>query len=370
MATESRLEIPTLSGVAAEPTLAPPVTGAGDVHDVSLDELDHFVFENAESIEFFQLVRLLHRLYPDRKSVADRAARPDQEVARFSSSLSLSFPLGEVARLDRPSGDEPPRVVVNFMGLIGPQGVLPIEYTSLVASRVAHRDTVLRDFLDIFHNRIVSLFYRAWEKTHFYAAYERGSADPFSRYLADLAGVGLPEIRAALPGRPEDLLFYVGLLAPQQRSAIALEQLLADYFQVEVSVVQFTGGWYEIDARTQCAIGEEHGDSERLGLGAVVGDAVYDPQAGARIRIGPLSRERYADFLPGGGARKELGDLVRFFTGDHLEVDVQLVLNHDDVPPCRLGDELDVPLALGWFTWLDTNTRRSLDPDDTVLSLQ
>src|SRR3954453_8696995 len=105
MATKSRLEIPPLSGLNADSTLAPPTTGAGELRDASLDELDRFVFANAESIEFFQLVRFVHRLYPERKSVADRAARPDQEIARFSSSFGLAFPLGEVASLDPPSGD-------------------------------------------------------------------------------------------------------------------------------------------------------------------------------------------------------------------------------------------------------------------------
>jgi len=374
MATESRLEVAAVDGAPAfSPTAAAPRDrGEADARarTAALDELDRFVFANAESIEFFQLVRLLHRLYPERKGVADRVARPDQEVARFASSSSLAFPPGEIAAIERPTGDIAARVTVSFMGLTGPQGVLPLDYSCLVASRVARQDRVLRDFLDIFHHRMLSIFYRGWEKTHFYAAYERGSEDPLSRYLADLAGIGLPEIRAALPGDHESLLFYVGLLAPQQRSAIALEQLLADYFDVGVSIEQFTGGWYSIDARTQCAIGDEGDESEQLGLGAVVGDAVYDPQAGIRIRLGPLSRQRYAGFLPEGAARRELRDLVRFFAGDHLDVELQLVLKSEDVPPCRLGEDMDTPLALGWYTWLDTTTGLARDPDDTVLALQ
>jgi len=332
-------------------------------------ELDEFVFANAESIEFFQLVRLLHQLYPERKGVGEYSSRLDQEVARFAVPSTLAFPTGEVARLDRPNGDIPARMLVNFMGLVGPEGVLPLEYTLLVDDRARHRDNGLRDFLDIFHHRIISIFYRAWEKTHFYAARERGKPDRLSEHVADLAGIGVPEIQAALPLDADSLLYYAGLLAPQQRSAAALEQLIADYFEVDATVVQFTGRWYELETRTQCALGEERDEADQLGLGAVVGDAVYDPQAGVRIRLGPMSRQRYADFLPGAAARQTLRDLVRFFAGDHLDVELQLVLKADDVPSCRLGADHETPLALGWYTWLHTSSRMSRDPDDTVLSL-
>jgi hypothetical protein len=37
---------------------------------------------------------------------------------------------------------------VNFMGVIGPQGLLPIYYTELVIDRLRAKDRTLRDFLD------------------------------------------------------------------------------------------------------------------------------------------------------------------------------------------------------------------------------
>ncbi len=43
-------------------------------------------------------------------------------------------------------------------------GVLPHHYTELVIRRLQLRDTSLRDFLDVFHHRALSFFYRAWKK--------------------------------------------------------------------------------------------------------------------------------------------------------------------------------------------------------------
>ena len=39
-------------------------------------------------------------------------------------------------------------------------------------------------------------------------------------------------------------MHYVSLVAMQSRSAVALEQMLADYFEVPVEIEQFTGAWY------------------------------------------------------------------------------------------------------------------------------
>ena len=56
-----------------------------------------------------------------------------------------------------------PRMVINFMGLVGPSGVLPLYYTELIVERIRQKDRAMLNFLDIFHHRMTSLFYQAWE---------------------------------------------------------------------------------------------------------------------------------------------------------------------------------------------------------------
>ena len=60
--------------------------------------------------------------------------------------------------------------------------------------------------------------------------------------------------------------------------------------------------------------------------------------------------------------------LARFFCGDQLDVEVQLVLARDDVPPCVLGADDDAAAPLGWCTWLRT-APLTRDPDETILTL-
>ena len=319
------------------------------------------------AFEFFQAVRILERLRPDRSDVG-RFVDPATEVVRFTVPANLAFPPSEIATLELPD-DGPATLCVNFMGLTGPLGVLPYEYTLLVAERLRSRDHALGTFLDIFNHRLISLFYRAWQKTRVTVCYEKATDDRLSRHLLDFVGLGTDVEHHGLTPLQRTLLFYVGLLAPQARGAESLERLLEDIFDVPVHVEQFVGGWYDLPLPDQCAVGDEQDYSTQLGLGAVAGDQVWDQQTRARIRLGPMSAERYADFLPTGSAHALLRWLVRFFSRGAFDFEVQLVLARDQVAGCVLGEPGEQRQPLGWATWIRTTKPFVRDPDETVFSL-
>jgi len=318
------------------------------------------------SFEFFQAVRLLERVCPGRVPVG-RFAHPRTEVVRFSVNPSLSFPASEIQSLALRE-DGPALMTVNFIGLTGPLGVLPLYYTELVYARVIARDTVLRDFLDLFHHRIISLFYRAWEKYRLPVNYGRQELDRFTPHLLCLIGLGTEGLRNRQAVADDSLVFYAGMLAQQPRSSAGLRLLLSDYFDVPVDIEQFVGAWHRLSRDMQCCLDDSNRDSQQVAFGAVVGDEVWEPQARARIVIGPLSLTRYLDFLPNGAAYTRLRALTRFFSGDELDFDVQLILERQDVPRCELGREGANAPQLGWLSWMKS---RPMDrnPAETILQL-
>jgi type VI secretion system protein ImpH len=317
------------------------------------------------SFDFFQAVRLLELLQPGREGVGDFAS-PRQESVRFSVPASLAFPASAIQQLDEGRGGGAPQMAVNFMGLIGPLGLLPSHYTELATERLRARDHTLVDFLNIFHHRAISLFYRAWKKCHFTVGYEREGTDPMTGRLLDFVGLGLPSLQARQKVRDESLLFYGGLLALAPRSALALESILADYFEVPVEVEQFVGVWRTLEEEDQCCFETGNLDSTLLGLGAVAGDEVWDCQSRARILIGPLGAARYRDFLPEGSCFEPLDAITRFYGGHDVEFEVELILKREEVPVCELGDDPGFA-QLGWFTWIKSNPDFERDPCDTVL---
>ena len=319
------------------------------------------------TFDFFQAVRLLDRFRPERTSVG-QLAHPETEVARFSAHPSLAFPASQIQEAEWPA-DAPVELTVNFMGLTGPEGVLPNPYTSLIIERLKASDRALRDFLDIFNHRMISLFYRAWRKYRFDVAYEQGERDLFSRHLLSLMGLGTEGLRDRQAVSDDSLIYYAGLLSQRPRSAQALQQILADYFEVPVAIEQFSGGWYRLDRDTQCRLSEEPNDSGELGFGAVVGDEMWNQQSRVQIVLGPLTLERYAAFLPDGQSFEPLYSWVKFFSNDEWDFEVRLILEREQVPACTLGAEGISGPQLGWISWVKS-APFNRDPGDTVLALE
>jgi type VI secretion system protein ImpH len=375
MASESGLESPGLNGPGAADPLITVELGPDPPSDTTvlpppaqspMAALEEALWSEPQTFGFFQAVRLLERLHPERAEVG-HFEDPAREVVRFSVNPSLAFPPSELQSL-RLDGEQP-AMKVNFMGLIGAQGVLPHQYSMLAAERLRARDTALTDFLDLFHHRLLSLFYRAWKSHRFTTAREDGAPDRLAQHLADIIGLGLETSRGHLPFPDEALIYRAGLLAPQPRGAVALEQLLRDFLDVPVEVVQFIGAWYPLQERDLCEVGDEDSECARLGFGAVAGDEVWDQQSRVRVRLGPLSRAQYDDLLPGGAGYEALGALLRFYSHDQFDFELQLVLAGEDVVGIRLGDGTDDSQRLGWSTWI-CSAATVRDADETILTLK
>jgi type VI secretion system protein ImpH len=314
--------------------------------------------------DFFQAVRLLERIYTERVP-SGYDVEPQREVARFRTSVTLRFPPSQIQQISRDKNEQvPPEVTVAFMGLTGPLGVLPHPYTELLIERTRYNDTALWAFLDLFNHRIISLFYRAWEKYNFPFAYERDQQDRFTEYLYDIVGLGTRGLRGRLGFPDRALIYYGGLVAQRPHSSAAIKAIASDYFGVDADVAQFSGQWLKLDDETVTHLGVAN---SRLGLDAVAGSSVWDNQSKFRVKLGPLKFKEFFEFLPVGSAFKPASDLVKLLAGADLDFDLQLVLKAREVPGCVLTTHARRKPALGWTTWLKT---RPFMTDDGQVVLQ
>jgi type VI secretion system protein ImpH len=358
MATASRPEDPSLTASWFDPPDDAPEVYA---------EVSRLLRAEPYSFEFFQAVWLLERIRGRTHKKVGEFVDPRSEIVRFEVPPTLAFPASEIHDLD--SRADPWRMTVNFLGLVGPSGVLPHFYTVLIQDRIRSKDHALRVFLDIFHHRAISLFYRAWRKYRMPVQYAGALGSTIDRCLISLAGIGTPQLEGRQLIEDETCVYFSGLLALQPKSACALEQILADYFDVPVELTQFVGAWYPLSPSFVSALNEGQSLNEQLGFGAVVGDAVWDQQSRARIRLGPMNRTSYDWFLPGRMGYRRLRALTRLYSGDQVDFEVQLVLRRDDVPGCALGEE-EGAVQLGWTTWVKTVPRFPRDAEDAVFLLE
>ncbi len=327
--------------------------------------IEALLHKTPQEFQFFQAVRLLERLYPNRAPVG-RFVSPSKEVVRFSAHASFPFPASQIQNIDWADGSAAPCILINFMGLTGPSGVLPLYYTELIVERLRQKDRAMLTFFDVFNHRMVSLFYQAWEKYRFAIAYERGERDRFSHHLMDLIGIGTKRLENRLAVRDDSLLFYAGLLSMHTRSAAALERILADYFEIPVEVEQFVGAWQGLRESDLCRFDRGLGVSEQLGGGAIVGDEIWNQQAGVRVKLGPLGLTQYLDFLPSGTAYEPVRSLAKFVSRGEIDFEIQLILKKEEVPACELGLEDAVAPRLGWTSWAKTKPLGQ-DASDTIL---
>lgn len=330
--------------------------------------LEEALFAHGYDFEFFQAVRLLARIFAQRKPVGS-TARPNEEFVRFAQLgscpdtkeawLSMAFPASAVHAIERiPDSEDPARMTVAFFGLTGTQGVLPLCYTEWMIARRAAKDDTLAAFLDLFNHRLISLFYRAWEKHTPPVLYELAAVrdqrpDPFTQYLFDVIGMGTAGLRGRMRIQDEALLLYAGLIAQRPLSAASLRGILRDYFSVPVEIDQCIGDWYPLEDADCCYLAPES-PRNQLGQGAFLGDEAWNQQSLFRIRVGPLSLERFLEFLPNGSAMEKLVELTTYLVGQAMAFDVQVVLRAEDVPYARLADEGEDAPRLGWIGWLKT----------------
>jgi type VI secretion system protein ImpH len=229
--------------------------------------------------------------------------------------------------------------MVNFLGLLGPQGPMPLHITEYVYNReLNHDDPTLARFLDLFNHRMICLFYRAWAVNRQTVSYDRRQDDRFSAYIGSLIGIGRPAFsdRDALPDVAK--LHYSGHLACQTRHAEGLRSILENYFGVATSIREFVGQWIDIPDVYKCRLGASP-DNATIGSTAVVGSRIWDCQHKIRIIMGPMELASYERLLPGSTSFSQLKAWLSNYFGDEISWDLQLVLMAPEVPTVRLGQE-------------------------------
>lgn len=323
--------------------------------------LENALRDRPEVFEFFEALRWLECAHPDRPRFG-HSTKPAEDPVRLCQTPSLAFAPRTVDRFEPQADGKPPRMYGLFFGLFGPNAPLPLHLTEYALDRQLNaRDDTFIAFADIFHHRMLSLFYRVWADAQPTIQLDRPGEDRFSLYMGALVGLSTANLQArdALPDRYKH--FFAGRLLAQARNAEGLKHLLEHFFGVPVSVIEFTTEWMRLPASAHLRLGQSR-DVACLGSTAVVGEYVWGAQQRFRLRLGPLTRAQFNNFLPGGEALRQLVAAVKTYVGEEKAWDVQLVLKHEEIPTTRMGQAG----RMGLTTWLGQPQRKA-DNDDVVL---
>ena len=337
------------------------------LHRAAFDAMQRFWADLARDTTRYDLYYTLRRieaLHP-RLPLLGRAARPADEPLRIGQEPSLAFAPSALAAVEAARDGAPPRLVIHSFGMFGPNGPLPQHVTEYARDRLRnYGDATFVRFVDILHQRLILLFYRVWAQQQSVVSLDRPGDDPFSRYVASLAGFGLAGVRHrdAVPDHAK--LGNTGHFVRLTRNVEGLKRALEGFFGIGVRVVEFCCHWLKLEVGERTRLGRQDA-SAALGAGAIAGNAVWDGQSKFRLELGPMRLAEYERFLPIGARFAMLVSWVRNYIGIELAWDARLVLRKADVPGARLG----ATSRLGWTTWIGTR-RVDTDAGDMVLDCE
>jgi type VI secretion system protein ImpH len=293
--------------------------------------------------DYFTVLRHFERVHENQPRIGDSATLRD-ELVLLGQDPFMEFPASNLARVAQ-AEDKPLRIFVKYMGMLGPQGALPLATTEEAYHYVLASDDAFPRFLDVFNHRFIQLFFRAWANSRPIVQHDRPKQDRFWAYVGQAVGVGSEPYRHLDSIPDATKLRFAGLLGAQAKSASRLAGAICGVFEVKAEVDEFVGTRLMLDVQEYTILGRRH---NVLGQAAMLGRGVYSVQDKIRVRIYTRSLAQYVRFLPSGDLCEPLADLVYFYNGAQLDWDTELAIPSGAVEPVRLGRFGQ----LGWTSWM------------------
>jgi len=276
---------------------------------------------------------------------------PEEEKLRFRSNYSLSYAATAVIDGGKFDTEDYKTLLVNFLQIAGAEGTLPQHYTKLIISRIKHKDYALADFIDMFHHRLVSLFYRGWAKYRLVPQLEAhrlaNKSDPVSDLIDALAANQTAQRVAQR--------YYAGHFSKQIRSGRALETMLIDFLRRNVGVEEHIGSWIALNDRNLSKLTNQPEKSVRLGQGILIGRRAWSVQSKIAVHIRDLDHDSYRSLMPGTERFEALKHLIRNYVPHHISIDLFFYIHAEQV---RIGFR-DKP-QLAKSAWLYSQPKQIL----------
>jgi type VI secretion system protein ImpH len=293
--------------------------------------------------DLFRVLREMERNRTGKPRIGENRVL-DEELVSLSQDPFLDYPASNIAAVDdTPRGT--PRLHTRFLGFFGPQGALPIA-TTAEALEWSSKDPSFVRFVNIFANRFLQLFFRAWSDARPITQHDRPDQDRFADYVGSFAGIGTPSVQDRDDVADIAKLSFAGLVVPRVKSARRLAQLLSGVFKLDVTIIERIGSWLTFEPSDTLALGAA---DTALGVSTFLGTRVYSIGDKFRVAIKAESLEQYRALLPNGALAGKLADAVFFYVGYRYDYEVELALPQRLAPPAQLG----VSGQLGWTAWVE-----------------
>ncbi|WPY01671.1 TssG superfamily type VI secretion protein (plasmid) [Candidatus Trichorickettsia mobilis] len=268
----------------------------------------------------------------------------------FVSAIDFSFPAAEIRTIKLTHNNNiEVKAIANFLGIIGPTGILPAHYTEMIIEGGKVKDRELLDFIDIFYDKIIKLFLNIIKKYDIHLGYESyvlgGKSNSIHSWLplTNLIGVSKKIADKAIPGF---LLNYLGLLLNSSRSGYNLKIILSNYLALPVEIQQFISESITLDKRECSKLAKIN---NQLGVTLYLGQKAYFYQNRIKIIIGPMNLSIYSQLVIESEVRNTLNQILDFYLGAEIKYQLFFLLLDKDKPTQLSSNKVKL---LGKNIWL------------------
>jgi type VI secretion system protein ImpH len=323
------------------------------------------LFDEGCCFNFFKAVHLLESFAGGK--APGRSLSPENDPVRFRVLPGFNFPASDIMVIRNGHKVPKPEAIINFMGLIGPHGVLPHWYNEHAQQLIYKKDYAFTDFLDMFHHRLISLFYLAWKKYRLAENFLSDGRDPISHSLSDLVGLDpVKQERDTLFYRciHKRLIYFSGLVSRSVPTASVIEAVISNAAGAPVQVEQFVPRMIAVHTQDRTCLGRKNSTLQK---DAMCGGRIRDTSTYFIVKLGPLTWQKYLAFQPRSRNLGIVNHLIARLAGLEYEFEVQLILKGPEIPGLCLGGHKGAPL-LG-RTVLLRNTEKPYERDIVVRTL-
>ncbi len=297
-------------------------------------------------LPFYHAVLSLERLFPEAAEIGSVGPIAEEPV-RLRPSLSLSCPPADLESI-RFTDHRRAQVTTTFLGLYGSDSPLPYYFSErLFQNAEEPSGQRVRDFIDIFHHRLLSLLYRTWKRGRLAIDRKLLESPLASRLLAifgELPTHGafkntdlrVPEARLSMfPARTT--LHLQALIEHRLGFSCIIEELLPRQVPIPQDQRMLLG-------QNNCILGQD----------SVLGSQLVDRNR-IRIRFQAQTFDEYSSFLPKGSRRLELERLLEGYLIDPIDYVINVSLPAGQIPHWQIGRE-----RLGISAWLGVQKKATV----------
>jgi type VI secretion system protein ImpH len=144
MARKNRPQSGVIASVTKVPDVKPADSKTSDSHVSEIAALEKMLQLQPYNFGFFQVLRRFESLYPQQPKIGT-SLRPVNDVLRLIQEPTMAFSPAtlnsfKIAKKGHDKESQPSKLAVNFFGLFGPNGPLPLHLTEYARDRLRNAD--------------------------------------------------------------------------------------------------------------------------------------------------------------------------------------------------------------------------------------